>query len=510
MCECSVLFVNDDDYLSSVSVQQNRFVADLNLHQIIDAVTDDWEDYELEDVYYRPLQCRDAIKYRQEVFADLADNRLFNAVEAFTERMAAVWRYLGLADEFDYEEIRQGWFLQAAHTYCGAVRSLQEELTAGDLQSRGLRDMRDHLHEYVHSDRFSTFGQDLETVREGLSEVRYCLQIRGNTVEVRRYDGEPDYSRGVREAFAKFRQDKTRDYMARFATEAGVSHVEGRISGYVARLFPDQFRALTEFCDTHNEFMNETVVTFTREIQFYMAFLHYIAGLREAGLPFCYPEMATEDKEVHGRSCFDLALAHKLVSGGSRVVPNDFSLREGERIFVVTGANQGGKTTFARMFGQVHYLAALGCPVPGQNGRLYLFDQIFTHFEEEEEIEDLRSKMEDDLVRMRDILNSATSDSIIVLNETFTSATVEDQLFLNQEIIGQIVCMDTLAVCVTFVEEVAQVSETIVSVVATVDPESPELRTYRLERRPPDGLVYATSIAEKWRMTYDQLKERIS
>ncbi len=507
MCEHSVLFL--DDHLPSESVQQDRFVTDLNLQPIIDAVTDGWDYCKLGDIYFRPLRCSDTIKYRQEVFADLEDCSLFEAVEDFTERMAAAWRYLDLINEFDYEEIRQGWFLEAADTYCAAVRSLEDKLTTGDPQSRGLRGMRDHLRDYVRSDRFTTFAQDLETVQQRLSEVRYCLQIRDNTVEVSRYEGEPDYAAEVKKVFGKFRQETTRDYMAKFSTEAGVSDVEGRIAGYVARLFPDEFLALTEFCDTHKDFVKETVATFTREVQFYLAFLHYIAALRDEGLPFCYPEIATEDKEVHSRSCFDLALAHNLVTDGTRVVLNDFFLREEERIFVVTGANQGGKTTFARMFGQVHYLASLGCPVPGSDARLYLFDQIFTHFEEEEEIEDLRSKMEDDLVRMHDILRSATSDSIIVLNEIFTSGAVEDQLFLNQKIIEKIVQLDALAVCVTFVDEVAQLSDSIVSVVATVDPESPQMRTYRLERRPPDGLVYATSIAEKWRLTYDQLKERI-
>jgi DNA mismatch repair protein MutS len=335
------------------------------------------------------------------------------------------------------------------------------------------------------------------------------VQINGAKVTVGYYEGEPDYSAEVEATFAKFKQGGVKSYRARLPDFVEMNHVEAQILDRVARLFPDVFGRLADFCARRGDFLDATIGRFDREAQFYLGYLEFVQRLRDVGLPFCYPRVSDRSKAVAVEDTFDLALASKLLREEGTVVRNELHLDGPERIFVVTGPNNGGKTTFARTFGQLHHLASLGLLVPGSEARLFLPDRIYTHFEREEDIETLRGKFEDELVRVHQILEAATSDSVIVMNESFNSTTLNDALVVGTAVMRQIIELGSLGVYVTFVDEIASLSDATVSMVTQIVRENPAQRTFKVLRQPADGLAYAWAIAEKYGLTFERLIERI-
>lgn len=506
----SILFSQPGDGAEQETRESPAFFRDLNLDRVVDAVTAAWKECDVAPFFYRPLTDLEAIRYRQEVLQDLQDRGVVEAIKHFSAQMRAMRNCLDQANKlghFRHAMARQ--FLSAVDLYCGAVMRLREDLASPAVTSPGLGAFGHFLKEYAASVSFRQLVDEVERLKTDLSRIKYCLLIKDGSVTVRRHESESDYSTAVEETFSKFRREATKPYGLKIARWEGINHIEAQIQERVALLHPEIFGALHAFYGAHQDFCDETIARFDREIQFYVAYLTYVQKLQTAGLSFCRPRLSCTSKEVAGRESFDLALAAKLVSEKATIVTNDFCLAGAERIFVVTGPNHGGKTTFARMLGQLHYLARLGLSVPGTEARLFLCDRIFTHFEREEDISNLRGKLQDDLVRIRQILEEATPNSFIVMNEVFSSTTISDALALSKRVMARISALDVLGVWVTFLDEMACFDEKTVSIVATVDPDNPAVRTFKLQRCRANGLAYALAIAEKHRVTYTQLEERI-
>ena len=484
--------------------------GDLNLDQIVASIIAGRQDYNLAPIFYQPLRSREAVEYRQGVMRDLDDRVHYDAVAEFAKGARTVRDYVAQAQKLRHKYQKEAWVLDAVDVYCQAVGGLHAHFRYSVPSSAGLTGFAGYLDGYVVSPEFRGLTDGAAALREKLDGVRYTVRIRDSVITVTAFQDEPDYGAEIQADFDKFKQGAAADHVFKFSDFEQMNHIEAGVLDRVALLCPEVFAELDAFISRNGSFFDATIARFDREAQFYLAYIAHMRRISGSGLAFCYPTVSNEAKAVSASQCYDLALAGTLLDQGRPVVPNDFFLAGRERIIIVSGPNQGGKTTFARMFGQLYHLAAIGCPVPAASARLYLFDEVFTHFEKEEDVLNFRGKLHDDLFRLRSTLDSATSDSVIILNEVFNSTSLKDAIFLSAEILTRIIALDAVCVCVTFIDELAALSDTTVSMASSVNPANVAERTFKIVRRPPDGLAYALSIAQKYRLTYTQLRDRLS
>jgi DNA mismatch repair protein MutS len=510
MNSISILFDQKPNSFQKFNIPQPENFRDLNLDKIINEITSGWDEYNLKPFYYFPLKNEDEIYNRHNVYRDLENDDIYKTINLFAEGLRRVRSYLTQVEKFYYEEQKEIWLLYAAEIYCDSVKKFKEGLSASVIKSEGFNKIKDYLNEYCSGVEFNSLADEIKIIKEELSKVKYQIIIQDGSFTVQNFESGIDYSIEIEKTFEKFRQGGVKDYKTEYkSSPAEMNHIEAKIIEFVSYLYPDEFAKLRNFSINHQIFIDETISSYDREIHFYISYIEHIKKFKQNGLKFCYPVISNPSKEINVFESFDLALAQNLLSENLQIICNDFYLKGKERIIVVTGPNQGGKTTFARMFGQLHYLANLGCPVPGSKAQLYLADNIFTQFEREEKVENLRGKLEDDLIRVHSILKDATAKSIIIMNEIFNSTALQDTTFLSKKILNEITELDAICIWVTFIDELINYNGKTVSMTSMIAPENPALRTFKILRRPADGLAYAIAIADKYKLTQNEIKERI-
>ena len=253
------------------------------------------------------------------------------------------------------------------------------------------------------SDGFAALAADTRALKAELAEVSYSVHIRGSRVKVGRSRASPTEAREVQATFARFKRERVRDYRVSV----------GRLGRHEPRRGPDAragrpaairtcSRSSTDHCARHAGYLDPTIATFDREVQFYLAYLEFIAPLRppawRSAIPACPRRVARRSAPS---DAFDLALAEQARPRRRPVVCNDFHLdRPGAdpRRHRPEPGRQDDVRAHVRPAALPRQPRAARCPA--RDAQLFLPDRIFTHFEREEDIDDLRGKLEDELVRI--------------------------------------------------------------------------------------------------------------
>ncbi len=486
--------------------------TDLNLDQIVNAITDVKDEYRLEEFYYTSIKDKRTILYRNDIFRDLENLDLYANLKIFSFKMKKMREYLRFGRELHTKTQCDKWFFDAVSLYCDTINNLYADLRTLQPRSNGFMMFIDWLGIYISSEMFTTIQASISSLQHAFDQVKYALRFDQGKITVCADDIETDYGKSLIYAFERLLGISFNTEIKVFK-EIEMNILEKRILDIVRSMYPDTFTMLESFCVEHKDFCNDTIMAFDREIQFYLSYIEYMNPLKAKGHPFAYPVMngdtRPDQKNIHVASGYDLALAYKHAHDDTNVVCNGFHLSDRERIFICTGPNQGGKTTFARTFGQIMYLSTLGCPTPCEHASLFIFDDIYTHFTVEEDINTHSGRLGEELKRMSVLMSQITPNSVIILNELFASTTTYDGYMLGKRILNNILDIGCICLYVTHIYELADMDGRVVSIVAEVNNEIGHSRTFRIVRKPADGEVYTNRLVENLGLTYARLKERL-
>ncbi len=171
---------------------------------------------------------------------------------------------------------------------------------------------------------------------------------------------------------------------------------------------------------------------FAREIAFYKGIYNFQKRMSELSLPLCYGEVSTQKSSRAADDLYELSLA---LYTQSYPVPNSIHQKD-ISLTVITGANQGGKSTFLRSFGIAQVMMQCGMPVPAKRFVSGLYSSIHTHFTRKEDAMLSRGRLEEELKRMDNIIRCLKRDSLLLLNESFASTTEKEGSQIAHNIIG--------------------------------------------------------------------------
>jgi DNA mismatch repair protein MutS len=258
------------------------------------------------------------------------------------------------------------------------------------------------------------------------------------------------------------------------------------------------------------------------ELAFYLGAARLANDLRAAGLPLCRPEIAPAGERlcvIWGGFSLDLAL--RLHAGRSRVnlagaiVPNDVAFGPDASLFILTGPNSGGKTTYTRAVGQAQALFQAGLLIPGRQARISPVDGIYTHFAVAERLDIGGGRLAEELERLAQIFRQAGPDSLVLLNEPLASTDHAAARALSRDILSGLRLLGARTIFVTHLHELVDdaldgdASAGLVSLVAGLAPHAGNggepSPSYHIAPGRPQVAGYAAELARQHGLSLAQI-----
>ncbi len=302
------------------------------------------------------------------------------------------------------------------------------------------------------------------------------------------------------------------------STVTGADSLSNAIKDTVTNIMKQTVGEIKSTIKRYVNISGYTLINLMPEILFYIRWAELVDKIKAVGLPVCKPEILDpEDRNCSFKELYNLKLAINKIKGEQiNIITNDIEFNDEHRIFILTGPNRGGKTIFTQAWGLAMLLAQLGIYVPAGYAAVCPCDNIFTHFPADENDTVDLGRLGEESKRLSEIFRLATDRSVMLLNESLATTSVTEGLFIAKDVVRAMCYMGVRTIFNTHMHDLARTVDELNSEVECKSKAASLVtgvhdgeRSFKVSLSEPQGISYAKDIAEKYGVSFAQIKESI-
>ncbi len=404
------------------------------------------------------------------------------------------------------------------------------------IRSKAMTDLFEFFASLPETDEFAAVRSNLSELREIFSKTVRSVKVGINFT----HDMTPDVC-GILEVSSKkiYPKGNVLDRLI-FKTYEGFEQFEGEEHKNTAtrnqpsdmdtalfkeldRYTKDFTRRIANAIKGYHELFFTDIYELEHQLDYYDGAVSFISFVRSRGLEMARPRLTPKnERRLSLANAFDLcffrqaAMADFKKLGDELIVRNDIDVTD-EQFYLITGANNGGKTTFARGVGLCQLLAQIGMYVPADFAEISPVDFIFTHFPKEEEVGIDSSRFTTEIKQLKDICDRITPHSMIIMNESIQSTTPDECVEIAAWHLEIMAAVGLRGMYVTHLNRLYDRSmeindknypTKIGSLVMAVDEQTGK-RLYKVEKRPPSAGSMAYTIYDIFGAKLEDVRKRL-
>ena len=544
---------------------------DLGLDSICKELTSDAKERKyITGVISNMTEDADTARFRQEVFADILDlSQLRKKITELFERLEFMKSFGSLAKKT--EEKLGIWYLlhrlDELDDYIKCVEAMRECLSDERIRSRGLIRFREHINGIYEDSCFAQMRKDISELKLKASEIRSvtigvnvndrfeatsmglisvnskpfkksgivsnfadALSSKGGIKDDNEWNGEMRYHEIDRsqsgtpgaifqkgmgflamQTTGAFVDAKVRQTIVNMPDDDGMNNSTFYFEKVMNKMLDTLVKRLS---DTLSKYVDVAVINISRlipEFTYYIRFAEFIDKYTGAGFTFCEAKAVNGGEcSMNARSFCNLRLALSVENAGD-IVFNDLKFDSEHTVYILTGANRGGKTTVTQAVGLLFALAQGGINVAAKSFEYVPVDCIYTHFPADEDKTIDLGRLGEECVRFKQLYADCTADSLLLLNESFSTTSFEEGYFIARDSVRAILKKRVRTIYNTHMHKLAadvddMNAQTVGAKAASLVVKSDGgKRSFKVEVAAPEGMSYARDIAQKYGVTYEML-----